>query len=69
MDLVLVRTIAILAFIISLAGVGAYIDTITMDKVNAHKAYTSLIVLITTGMFTIIFLILLGLCFLIKLFV
>lgn len=64
----LIRLIALLAFVISLAGVGAYIDIITRDRVNNHKAYTSLVILLTVGMFTIVFLLLLSLCCVINFF-
>lgn len=69
MDSQLIIMIALLAFITSLAGVGAYIDIITTDKVNSRRAYTSLVILLTMGMFVIIFSAYLVLCFLINLFI
>ena len=68
MDIKLIITLALLAFVISLAAVGAYIDILTEEK-SKHIGYASLVILLTVGMFTIIFLILLGLCYLINLFV
>lgn len=68
MDIKLLATLALLAFIISLAAVGAYIDILTEEK-SKYVGYASLVILLTVGMFTIIFLVLLGLCYLIKLFV
>ena len=68
MDTKLIITLALLAFVISLAAVGAYIDILTEEK-NKYIGYASVVTLLTVGMFTIIFLILLGLCYLINLFV
>lgn len=69
MDSQLIIMIALLAFITSLAGVGAYIDIITTDKVNSRRAYTSLVILLTMGIFVIIFSVYFVLCFLINLFI
>ena len=69
MDSQLIIMIVLLAFITSLAGVGAYIDIITMDKVNSRRAYTSLVILLTIGIFAIVFSVYFALCFLINLFI
>ena len=68
MDTKLIITLALLAFVISLAAVGASIDILTEEK-NKYIGYASVVTLLKVWMFTIIFLILLGLCYLINLFV
>lgn len=68
MDEKIVRMIFLLSFVISLGGIGAYIDILVEGK-NKYIGYTSLVILMVTGLFTIVFLILLGLCYLIKSFI
>ncbi len=68
MDTKLITIIALLSFVISFSAVGAYIDVLTEEK-NKYIGYASVVILLTVGIFTIAFLILLGLCYLIKLFV
>lgn len=68
MDQKLLITIGLLSFIIALAGVGAYIDILVEGK-SKYIGYASLVTLMTVGLFTIVFLVLLGFCSLIKSFI
>ena len=61
-------TIGLLSFVIALAGVGAYIDILVEGK-NKYIGYASLVTLMTIGLFSIVFVVLLGFCFLIKSFI